>query len=151
MGKAEMFKPYVEKLLKEILETDSLILDDDGDVPIRIGTAMYYVRVLDTDPVMIRVFSPFLRNVKKSAKLLEKLNEINCEISYARVMWYDDDVIAANDFLAESVDKDSLDHACRHMGWLADTYDNQLKDEFGGETFFADDGSTPPDQAEVEA
>jgi hypothetical protein len=150
LGKVEVYRPYVEKLLKELLETDNLIVDGDGDVPIRRGTAMYYVRMIDGDPVAVRVFSVLLRGVKRNAKLLEKLNDLNCEVGFARLMHCDGDVIASMDMVAETVDKDSLDFACNRMGWLADTYDDELKNEFGGETWFPDDGSTPEGETEVE-
>jgi hypothetical protein len=133
-----MVKPYVEKVLKEYLETETLIYDDDGDVPVRAGSAMYYVRVLDMDPVMVRVFSPIVRNVKKSAKLLDALNEINGEIVGARVFWYDDDVLVSAEMLADTLDPAELNGHCANIAAIADSRDHLLQEKFGGEVFFSE-------------
>ena len=138
MNRVDLVKPYVEKVLKEYLETETLIIDDDGDVPIRVGSAMYYVRVLDMDPVMVRLFAPLVRNVKKSAKLLEAINQINTEIIGARVFWDDDDVTVATEMPAETLDPAEMSGQCVNIGNIADTYDNKLQEEFGGEVFFTE-------------
>jgi hypothetical protein len=143
MAKAEILRPYVEKLLKELVGTEELIVDQDGDVPIRWGSAMMYVRMLDRPVPLVRVFSPIVRKVKKSAKLLEYINDLNCQIDLACVQLLDGDVVATADLVAESLDKFELDQVCQQIGWLADTYDNQLHDQFGGEMMFSDDGSSP--------
>jgi hypothetical protein len=138
MNKIDMVKPYVEKVLKEYLQSETLIIDDDGDVPIRVSSAMYYVRVLDRDPVMVQLFAPLVRNVKKSAKLLEAINQINSEIIGARVFWHDDDVMVATEMLAETLDPAELSGQCGNIGSIADNYDNKLQEEFGGEVFFTE-------------
>ena len=138
MNKIDIVKPYVEKVLKEYLETETLIVDSDGDVPVRFGSAMYYVRVLDMDPVLVRVFAPVLRNVKKSAKLFEAINDINASVYGARVFWYDDDVLAVAEMPAETLDPAELSAQCANIGGIADAYDNKLQEEFGGDIFFTD-------------
>ena len=149
MGKADMFRPYVEKTVKEILGVDELIIDKDGDIPVHWGSAMFYVRVLEGDTPLVRISSPLVRNVKRTCKLLEQVNEINCKSVMATVQWVDDDVLATTELLASSIDKEILKYACNNMGALADTWDNQLKDKFGGELMFPDDGTPKEGEAEV--
>jgi hypothetical protein len=138
MGKADIYRPYVEKLLKEWLEVDNLIIDSDGDVPIQRGSAMYYVRVLDLDIPLVRLFSPLIRNVKSSPELLEAINDINNKIWMGRVSWIDDTVLASYETIAESLDKVELEQACQNMSWIADTFDTELHDKFGGDLMFED-------------
>ncbi len=140
MGKAEVFKPFVEKTMKEVLGVDELVVDSDGDVPVRWGSAMFYVRVLDGDTPLVRIFCPLVRNVKRTCKLLEFVNEINCKSVMTTVQWIDDDVLATTELRAESLDKDTLEFACNNMGYLADTFDDQIKEKFGGDLMFADQG-----------
>jgi hypothetical protein len=139
MARADVLRPYVEKTLKELLETDNLIIDEDGDVPIRWGSAMYYVRLLDREVPLVRLFATLVRGVKKNAKLLGLINQINTEIAMARVYWIENDVVVSTELVAETLDKIELDQACRNIGWIADTYDTKLKDEVGGEMSFADE------------
>ncbi len=54
-SKAEILRPYVESVVREYLEIPEggeLKKDDDGDIPIRWGSAVYYVRLVDRDPVL---------------------------------------------------------------------------------------------------
>lgn len=141
MARADVLRPYVEKTLKELLQTDNLIIDDDGDVPIRTGSSMYYVRLLDREIPLVRVFATLVTGVKKNAKLLGALNDINNDIAMARVFWCEDDVIVSSEMVAETLDKIELDQACRNISWIADTYDTKLHEEFGGKMSFADEAT----------
>ena len=48
--RVDVVRPYVEKLLKEFFGAETLIVDGDGGWPVRVGSAMSYVRLVDGDP-----------------------------------------------------------------------------------------------------
>ena len=90
---------------------------------IRSGTAVIYLRLIASDPPLVRVFSPLL-------------NELNGRINFIRLFWRDHSVIAAGELLASTLDPIELSNAC---DWLADTsdyYDVRLQNRFGGELAF---------------
>jgi len=104
---------------------------------IRSGTAVIYLRLIASDPPLVRVFSPLLRKLECSPELLTELNELNGRINFIRLFWRDRSVIAAGELLASTLDPIELSNAC---DWLADTsdyYDVRLQNRFGGELAFA--------------
>lgn len=131
----EAVRPQVEAVLCEYLGLDgpaALLWDGDGDIPIRLDNALYFVRLLERDPVLVRVFSFILRDVELSPGLLEVLNAINSDIVAARIFWYEGSVIAATEIPASSVDVTGLAHSCWSVGTLASWSSPELHDAFGG-------------------
>ncbi len=123
----------------QIPEGEVLRVDEDGDIPIRWESALYYVRLLDKVPPMLQVFCVVLRNVPKTPELLEELNIINEGIVSSRVFWADGNVIAACELLAEQLDQEELAHSCWAVGSLAAWADTELHEQFGGEMVYPDD------------
>jgi len=124
-----------EQVVRSYLELgpgEDLIVDDDGDIPIRYESAMYFVRLVDREPPLVQVFAYVLRDVAKSEALLDALNEINQQIVTARVFWYNDNVVAAAETPAESVDVEELTHLCWAIGSLAAWADTDLQRQYGG-------------------
>jgi hypothetical protein len=150
MPSAELVRPYVEKILKEWLTTDELIIDDDGDVPIRAGSSKYYVSIIDRDPPLVRVWGTLLHGVEKSAKLFEAINDANTRILQCRMFFHDGDVMISTEILASELDKDELIEACNAIAQISDDFDDALQAEFGGEKMFDDDGDTPPGNETVD-
>jgi hypothetical protein len=136
-----MTRAFVEKVVREWLEVSVLAVDSDGDIPVRHGSAAYYIRVVDSDPPIVSIFSIVLRGVPRTGKLLRRLNEINAKIVQAKVFHEGDRVIMAVHLLAETITPEELIQACTVVANLADELDDQLKAGFEGETAFAGDGS----------
>src|SRR5829696_4366308 len=112
MAKAEVIRPYLEKLMKELLNAESLVIWDDGTIPIRAGSAGVYVKLDEpNDRPLVHVYSPMLRGVANTPALLERLNGINATSYQARVFWLEEQVIVAIDLLAEALDKEELSGA----------------------------------------
>ena len=105
--------------------------------------------MLEGDRPLVRIFSPLVRKVAKTPELLDLINEINCKNVLATVQWIDDDVLATHELLAESLDKATLDYACNNMGNLADAWDTQVKEKFGGELMFTDDAKEGEEQVDI--
>jgi hypothetical protein len=107
-------------------------------VAIRAGTAVYYLRLIDAAPPVVRVFSPLLRKVERSPDLLVELNDLNARLSFVRLFWRDGTVYAATELLAETLTHAELSNACDGLADAADYYDERLHARFGGELAFAE-------------
>ncbi len=105
-------------------------------VAIRAGTAVVYLRLLDADPPVVRIFSPLLRRLDRTPELLVELNELNARLSFLRLFWRDDTVYAASELLAGTLSAAELANACDALAEAADYYDGRLQPRFGGETAF---------------
>jgi hypothetical protein len=134
-----MVRAYVEKILKEFLGTDSLKADDDGDYPIRHGSAAYYVRITGGDSIYVSVFSEVLLEVEPSAEVYEVLNDINVHIRGARIFHRKDRVILATEVEPDDMQPAELADACGRIAKIADHYDDQLHEKFGGKLMFGED------------
>ncbi|GAA2404089.1 hypothetical protein GCM10010191_09720 [Actinomadura vinacea] len=127
---------YVDKILSAYLETDSLVKDDDGDVPVRRGSALYYVRVGNREPYRVEVVSSVLSGVEESYELLRELNEINAGIYGIQAYFRKGRVIFSADMLADSLQPEELERACALISGAADRYDDELQAKFGGKKTF---------------
>lgn len=105
---------------------------------IRAGTAVLYVRLVDSDPPVVRIFSPLLRHISRSAELLGELNDLNARLNFLRLFWRDETVFAATELLATTLDPVGLANACDSVAETADYYDVRLHARFGGETAYAE-------------
>jgi hypothetical protein len=129
----------IQDLVAGYLDDRSLSADLAAEpVVIRCGTAVLYVRLVDGEPAVVRVFSPMLRRIQRSAELLIELNDLNARLNFQRVFWRDGTVYAACELLAETLAAAELRHACDSVADVADYYDVRLHARFGGETTFAE-------------
>ncbi|MCU0506146.1 MAG: YbjN domain-containing protein [Chloroflexi bacterium] len=128
----------LEEALRGYLRADEIVHDDDGDVRIRSGSAVVFVRLLPGPPPIVRVFSPVLRGVAPSPELLAAVNDVNVRVVFARALCAADGVFLATELPAAAVDADRIGHACAEVGNLADAIDGELRARFGGETAFED-------------
>lgn len=136
MAHINLVQAWVEKLLREPFDLAELIQDSDGDYPFRHGTAAYFVRVLDRDPPLVRVFAVAVGNVEGSPELYEELNELNASLSMVRLSHSGDCVFVEIDLFADSLEHEQLLHACLTVGGVADHVGPLLAATFGGATAF---------------
>jgi hypothetical protein len=153
VARIEIIKPFVEKVVAEYLGTvpGDLVVNQDGSIPIRRGSTAYYVRLLDGDPPLVQVYSTMLYEIPKSPELLERLNEINAEVMFAKAFWTGEQVVVATEMVADSIDKDQIANACGIVGMVADTYDDELQGSFGGKRIYNEDATTAAKDALKEA
>ncbi|HEX5827868.1 MAG TPA: hypothetical protein VFY23_10130 [Candidatus Limnocylindrales bacterium] len=130
------FRATVERALMAALHADHLVTDDDGDWPIRLGSAMTYVRVVDGLPPALQAFSVLLRGVAVTAELLSELNSINARLRYVRVYAVERAVIASLELPAVNLAPEAIGFAVVELGNVADALDDQLKGHFGGTVMF---------------
>jgi hypothetical protein len=121
---------------------DQLTADADGDIGIRAGTAMVFVKVRDSPP-LVDVFSPVLTDVRPSEKLYQKLSELTNRMPVGRLYFASDTVWASVPVFGRSFQPSHLVLAIQVMTGLADELDDRLHGEFGGRRFFAEDDKPP--------
>ena len=63
---------------------EALQVDSDGDIGIRSGSAMVFVRIRDNPP-LVDVFSPVLTDIEASEKLYAKLSELTTKMPIGRL------------------------------------------------------------------
>ena len=96
----------------------------------------------------MHIFSPLLWDIEPSPELYEALNEINTSLRFAKVVWTGSHVLASVDVSASNLSSTELIRACGNLGEIADAYDDELVERFGGSVMFEGEtttvGTDPP-------
>lgn len=121
---------------------DQLPSDPDGDLGIRAGSAMVFVKVRENPP-LVDVFSPLLTHITPSEKLYGKLSELTNRMPIGRLYCVDDTVWASVPVIGRDFQPSHLMLAVQVMVGLADELDDRLHGEFGGRRFFGEDDMPP--------
>jgi hypothetical protein len=132
---AERVTTVVAGLLKTTPE--ALQVDSDGDIGIRSGSAMVFVRVRDNPP-LVDVFSPVLTDVEPTEKLYQKLSDLTNRMPIGRLYCTSDTVWASVPVFGRDFQATHLMLAVQVMTGLADELDDRLLGEFGGRRFFGE-------------
>ncbi|MFF5177139.1 hypothetical protein ACFY2Q_03815 [Micromonospora sp. NPDC000316] len=143
---AERVRTVVSTMLKS--EPDRLQIDSDGDINIRAGSAMVFVRVRDNPP-LVDVFSPVLTEVEPTERLYVKLSELTNRMPIGRLYCADDTVWASIPVFGRNFQATHLMLAVQVMTGLADELDDRLHGEFGGKRFFSE-GDKPVRREDAE-
>ncbi|HEX6075919.1 MAG TPA: hypothetical protein VFZ32_11740 [Micromonosporaceae bacterium] len=116
--------------------------DDDGDIGIRAGSAMVFVRV-HRNPPLVDVYSPLLTEVKPNERLYERLSQLTRRLPIGRLYYTEGTVWASVPVFGRDFAATHLVLAVQVMTALADELDDRLQGEFGGRRFFGE-GDKPP-------
>ncbi|SDT73906.1 T3SS (YopN, CesT) and YbjN peptide-binding chaperone 1 [Actinoplanes derwentensis] len=116
---------------------DQLQVDADGDIGIRAGSAMVFVRIRDNPP-LVDVFSPILTEVEPTEQLYVKLSELTNRMPIGRLYCAQDTVWASIPVFGRNFQSIHLMLAVQVMTGLADELDDRLHGEFGGKRFFGE-------------
>lgn len=144
MTRLEVLQPFVEKTVAEYLGTGEVHVGEDGTIPIRSGSTVVNVRLIqgrNASHPILQVSSPLLSEIDPSPELLSKLNEVNANLTFVRAFWSNRQVVLAMELLAESLDRDQVAHAVSLVSLAGNVWDSELKTTFGGRTYF---GEEPP-------
>lgn len=107
--------------------------DDDGDYGVVHDGMLCWVRILGhTDP-LVRAWAPAVYDVKRSAKLLAELNDINAGLRLLRCFWSHGTVIVAGEMVLESVEEGDLGGLVMHVATTARHTGELIAAVFGGE------------------
>lgn len=123
---------------------ESLPVDADGDIGIRSGSAMVFVRVRD-EPPLVQVFSPVLTEVKEHHRLYQKLSDLVHRMPIGRLYYEPQSsaIFAGITVMGRDFQASHLMLALEVMTRLADELDDKLRREFGGRRFFGDPDESP--------
>jgi hypothetical protein len=121
----------LEEALKAFLGIDILIRDADGDIPVRVGSALMFVRAVPGTPPLVQLFAHVLDDVDLTLPLLEAINDINRRILFGRIFWAHRAVIVAMEITGVRLEPEQVSFACVQLGSLADHLDNELAARFG--------------------
>jgi hypothetical protein len=132
---ADRVTTVVARLLKTT--PDALQVDGDGDIGIRSGSAMVFVRIRDNPP-LVDVFSPVLTDVEPTEQLYVKLSELTNRMPIGRLYCTNDTVWASVPVFGRDFQATHLMLAVQVMTGLADELDDRLHGEFGGKRFFGE-------------
>ncbi|QSB14887.1 hypothetical protein JQS43_00370 [Natronosporangium hydrolyticum] len=137
---AMLLREQVHEVVAAMQRTtpDQLIADGDGDIGIRAGTAMVFVKVRDNPP-LVDVFSPILTEIKPSEQLYGRLSELTNRMPVGRLYCANETVWASVPVFGRNFQPSHLVLAVQVMTGLADELDDRLQGEFGGRRFFAED------------
>lgn len=135
VGLADRVRMVVAAMLRT--PPDQLQVDSDGDINIRAGSAMVFVRVRNNPP-LVDVFSPVLTEVEPTEQLYVKLSELTNRMPIGRLYCTEDTVWASVPVFGRNFQPSHLMLAVQVMTGLADELDDRLHGEFGGRRFFSE-------------
>jgi hypothetical protein len=126
-------------VVAQLMKTDpeQLPVDDQGEISIRSGSAMVFVKTSD-DPAMVDVYSPVLTKVRATERLYERLSALTRSMPIGRLYVAEDTVWASVAVFGRDFQPSHLSLAIRVMTGLADKLDDRLQGDFGGHVFFGD-------------
>jgi type III secretion system-like peptide-binding chaperone len=139
MARIDEVKPNVERILLEFFKVEALTSDQDGDLPVRWGSAAYYVRLAGDDHPTLGVWSPILSAVGESPELLAEINAINSQLRFARMWRANDMVMLASELDAEALTLGQVATACNVVGSTADYWGPELQKRYCGKLSFQDE------------
>lgn len=140
MARVDTTRPEVEQRIREYLGVDDLMTDADGDIPLRRGRALFYLRLLDGRPPLVRVFSVVAERVPPSPRLFELLNDVNAENLLVRLFWAGGDILVVRDIIAGSLRLEDLASSCDAVAAAAEEYHDHFLEQIGGSTGFDQPG-----------
>lgn len=132
--KRQWTQALVEQVLREIWSRTELPSDDDGDLPFRYGSAACWVSVIDTRPVMVRVFAHAAYDIESSPELFAELNDIQLATLSATVAWCDGTVLVSQTLYPHGLNVRTLRQAMRAVGGVANDVGPLLAGLFDGQT-----------------
>jgi hypothetical protein len=136
MTELTWIRSHVELLLAEEWGVCRLTADADGDWFFRAGTAAGWVSVMDTAPIMVRVFAHAATGLKPSLKLFTELNEIErCALS-ASVVLEHGTVVVSQTISPVGLSAPVLHQALLSVGGVAEDIGLLLAGMYGGTTPF---------------
>lgn len=124
----------VDEQLRQILGHPPM-RDPDGDVAIRMGSAMIFLRSTP-DASEVVVFSPLVHDVSGRSRACEVLNDLNVELRYGRFALHKDRVYVQASVLARPFVPAHLRQVLGVISQVADWIDDDLADKLGGRTTF---------------
>jgi hypothetical protein len=129
-SREELFDAVTEAL-QEYVDPAGIVVDEDGDIPLRMGKALIFLRVADDAPY-VELFSPLVEGVESSPELYAAVNEIASRNRQVKAFLSGETVFAAIDLVADPFVPDHLSGALAVLGRLCEDVAPELLQRFGG-------------------
>jgi len=113
------------------------IRDSDGDVAIRVGSTMLFLRT-SKDGQEVVLFAPVVHDIAGRSRAAEVLNDLNVEARWVKFQLIKDRVFVTISVLARPFVPAHLRQAVRILSDVADGIDNELAAKLNGRTTFSD-------------
>lgn len=135
----ELLTERVRTVVAALQKTDpeALQTDEDGDIGIRAGSAMVFVRV-HQNPALVDVYSPLLTEVEPNERLYERLSQLTRRMPIGRLYYTEGTIWASVPVFGRDFAATHLVLAVQVMTALADELDDRLQGDFGGKRFFGE-------------
>ena len=134
-----MVRAYVESLVEGLTGVAQVVTDGDGDFPVRVGTTLLYVAIVDNDDPVVQVFSFAVQEVPASNELLAKVNEIKGQLRFCRMFYDDGRVVVATDCVGLTLDEPEFRTATQAVLGATERFAPAIATEFGGHLAFDDE------------
>lgn len=125
---------HVERSLERDLDVPTFGPDEDDDYGAVVADLVVWIRpLLHHEPPLVRVWAPAVHGVKKSARLLAEVNDLNLGMRQIRCTLSGASVIVAAEVEIESVTDGLLVRLVTQVGETAAHVGDLIATVFGGE------------------
>jgi hypothetical protein len=141
MSQRDVIQSHLEVLMARHLETDDLLVDKDGEIPVHCSSGRYMARVKDygdSEP-HIEVYSVMIEDIEADPGLFEAINALNRRVSHLRVFWVEDKVVVVSELVGSTADQADIDCVCTEIGNFVHNEGPRLTKTFGGTVAFPDE------------
>ena len=128
----ERHRPHVESVISDVFGPEALTQDEIGDYQIRATGVPVWGRMIDVQPPTLRVLATVAAEIENSPELLHEINEINTNLTFAKVDWDNNFVTVSSDLVAETLDAEELDTAYSRVRQIAVEMSEVIIAMFGG-------------------
>jgi hypothetical protein len=142
MAAIDLARSHVERCLQDLWSVERVLPDADGDYCYGSGTAACFIGLDASEPVVVKAVACAAVEVKKTAKLLDELNDVNARCRMAHVYWSNGAVLVEQALFADAVDRGSLAHAGHAVAHIANDLGPMIAAVFGGHTPLEDDAAS---------
>ncbi|MCU1693244.1 MAG: hypothetical protein JWM64_2335 [Frankiales bacterium] len=130
-----MARSHVKELARQAFELDEVVVDDDGDLPFRCGTARYYASVVRGGRVL-RVWTRAVGGLRITKPVLREMDAANAELLFSRVYSRHDAAWVEGCLPLEPLGPGELATLCHEVGTTADRLGTLLAAVHGGHVTF---------------
>ncbi len=128
-------RAQVKDVVRAVLGVDEVVVDKDGDIPIRSQASVTYVRVFKDVPV-VRVFAQVLWDLGNPSGIEEAVNDINRTTNWVKAVWENGTVVLFSDVVGNPLAESQLAAAINSVVHRADEMGPALQQRYGGRTAF---------------
>ena len=132
MSYLDMARSHVKELAREVFELTEIVVDEDGDLPFRHGTAVFYVSVV-ANGRLVRVWSRAVDGLAVTKPVLREVNDANAWLVLARTWVHGSAVMVEGCLPVEALRAGDLRALCLEVGSTADRLGSMLAAVHGGQ------------------